>query len=377
MKKYTLKLSDRFITDKDYMLSGEQVKLVLRTRLSTFDVQLSVGETTYKDEFNDEEPFDRQTHVFHIGKEKLTADTKLLLRVKLRKNSPLQFVYVFPFGSPEYKDEEKLKEEYDNGLTLISVDKETTAPGTEYSHLLYNGKNGEPVHVFLTEADPALVSLYIGTPNDGYESVNVKQTIPGMIADACANGHKIVTGVNADFFDMFGDHHPSGYCVKNGRTVSEPKNGRNFIALLKDGSHVITNEKESPELLSEIVQAASGLEMIVKDGQLYEYGPMEPFSYVRHPRTAAGVRKDGTVLLCVVDGRIPEYSNGASLVDLAKLMISFGADRAINMDGGGSSAMYTKKGDEFILRSRPADLIHPKAKLIRKDYNSLLIEAKE
>ena len=96
--------------------------------------------------------------------------------------------------------------------------------------------------------------------------------------------------------------------------------------------------------------------MIVCDGKLSQWGPLEPFAYVRHPRTAAGVKKDGTILLLAVDGRIPAYSNGASLVDLAKLMLSFGADRAVNLDGGGSSVVYTKKGDEFVLRNEPADL---------------------
>lgn len=58
-----------------------------------------------------------------------------------------------------------------------------------------------------------------------------------------------------------------------------------------------------------------------------------------HPRTAAGIRSDGTLLLVVVDGRQP-VSRGADLEQLAALMADLGAEEALNLDGGGSSSLY-------------------------------------
>ena len=57
-----------------------------------------------------------------------------------------------------------------------------------------------------------------------------------------------------------------------------------------------------------------------------------------HPRSAMGLTREGDVILMVVDGRQPE-SRGVSLEELAALMQSAGAVRALNLDGGGSSAM--------------------------------------
>jgi len=57
-----------------------------------------------------------------------------------------------------------------------------------------------------------------------------------------------------------------------------------------------------------------------------------------HPRTAAGITVDGSLILMVVDGR-QSQSRGVSLAELAYMMRSVGAVRAINLDGGGSSAM--------------------------------------
>lgn len=57
-----------------------------------------------------------------------------------------------------------------------------------------------------------------------------------------------------------------------------------------------------------------------------------------HPRTAAGVTADGELLLLLVDGRQP-LSRGVTLEELAALMVDIGAEKALNLDGGGSSSL--------------------------------------
>lgn len=71
----------------------------------------------------------------------------------------------------------------------------------------------------------------------------------------------------------------------------------------------------------------------------------------RNPRTAAGIRDDGTLLLVTVEGRRPGYSIGTSIRETAQLMQHLGAEEALNLDGGGSTAMVVE--DE--LQGRPSD----------------------
>lgn len=59
-----------------------------------------------------------------------------------------------------------------------------------------------------------------------------------------------------------------------------------------------------------------------------------------HPRTALGYYEPGHYCWVVVDGRQPGYSDGVSLVNLAKLMQDLGCTVAYNMDGGGSSVLF-------------------------------------
>jgi len=57
-----------------------------------------------------------------------------------------------------------------------------------------------------------------------------------------------------------------------------------------------------------------------------------------HPRTAAGYRKNGELVLLVIDGR-QVNSRGVDLMELAIIMKDLDCIEAINLDGGGSSAM--------------------------------------
>lgn len=64
------------------------------------------------------------------------------------------------------------------------------------------------------------------------------------------------------------------------------------------------------------------------------------FAEKRHPRTAVGVRPDGTWVLLVVDGRQPTVSLGMSLAELAGMLESLGCEAGLNLDGGGSTALF-------------------------------------
>lgn len=87
-----------------------------------------------------------------------------------------------------------------------------------------------------------------------------------------------------------------------------------------------------------------GTPILVRNGERVsdfdEERIQESFVRNRHPRTAVGIRPDGTWVLVVVDGRQPNLSLGMTLEELAELMQSLGSRDALNLDGGGSSTFY-------------------------------------
>ena len=80
-------------------------------------------------------------------------------------------------------------------------------------------------------------------------------------------------------------------------------------------------------------------------GFLYRFGLR------RNPRTLAGVRPDGRLLLVTIDGRAPGHSVGASFKESAAVLRSLGARDGVNLDGGGSTAMTVGQ----TLVTRPSD----------------------
>ena len=67
------------------------------------------------------------------------------------------------------------------------------------------------------------------------------------------------------------------------------------------------------------------------------------FNYMRHPRTIIGWDEEGEVYMIVVDGRFPGQADGMSIPELAAVTRLLGLKDAINLDGGGSSTLWTDK----------------------------------
>lgn len=70
-----------------------------------------------------------------------------------------------------------------------------------------------------------------------------------------------------------------------------------------------------------------------------------------HPRTAMGYTPDNKLIILMVEGRNKGVAEGASLDQVAKLMVELGCKEALNLDGGGSSALYVKGKDTI----KPSD----------------------
>lgn len=105
-------------------------------------------------------------------------------------------------------------------------------------------------------------------------------------------------------------------------------------------------------------QWAGGVgDIMVQNGQLTDSSTWSYTKDGRAPRTAVGVKADGTLLLYAVDGRQNGYSIGLSQKDLAEEMKARGCVWAANLDGGGSTAMSVwLPGDTGpVVKSIPSD----------------------
>lgn len=138
--------------------------------------------------------------------------------------------------------------------------------------------------------------------------------------------------------------NPVGLTISNGKIITDYSMG--------GASGVVGFNSDNTLVLFQNVSGEKALEMGIRDAV-----SMGPFLIVNGKksftkgnggwgyaaRTAIGQRKDGIVLMLVVDSNATR-TKGASMKDLVDIMDRYGAINAANLDGGTSSVMVEKHG---------------------------------
>jgi hypothetical protein len=177
----------------------------------------------------------------------------------------------------------------------------------------------------------------------------------------------VIGGVNADFFRP--DGTPTNAHVSRGTVLTPPSNRPALVFDSSGAPHILRlttvaamDAGQPGTWLRPLhpLEAVGGRPVVARDSAVVPQvdSGAASFSTSRHPRTAAGIASGGRRLLLVtVDGRQKPYSDGMTLRELAHLMLALGARDAINLDGGGSTAMVLKSPAtrRLAVVNRPSD----------------------
>ena len=195
--------------------------------------------------------------------------------------------------------------------------------------------SGTAVHVAEVKADSA---SYLKTAfAQGSYGRNVTATTSDIAESVDA-----ILAINGDYYGA----QEKGYVIRNGKLYrSTAVSGSEDLVIYKDGSFEIINESEvtAEDLIAKgAVQTLSFGPALVENGKISVDSDDEVGrAMASNPRTAIGIKSDGTYVFVVSDGRTDE-SEGLSLLQLAEFMENLGAETAYNLDGGGSSTMVFK-----------------------------------
>jgi hypothetical protein len=171
---------------------------------------------------------------------------------------------------------------------------------------------------------------------------------------------KLQAAVNGDGFtpwrsNTFLDYYPHrgdpvtpiGLAASQGVVYSQPTDAEPALYIGRD------NRARFKNPIGGIYNAISGSIMLVEDGKPTALPDEQP-----QPRSAIGLdQRMRQMVIVVVDGRQRSYSEGATLAEMANLLIEFGAYNGMNLDGGGSSTLVAEdsNGRPEVL-NRPIDL---------------------
>lgn len=162
-----------------------------------------------------------------------------------------------------------------------------------------------------------------------------------------------VLGINASGFvdtnEMGNGGDPTGIVIQDGKVIwDSTKTGYSggIAGFTKDNKLVLTKGTAEEAIQAGVEDAVEFGPFLIVNGEAAEIKGNGGWGIA--PRTVLAQRKDGIVLLVVIDGRQPGYSLGISMTELTKLLQRYKAHNAVNLDGGASSSLAI--GNETITK---------------------------
>ncbi len=232
--------------------------------------------------------------------------------------------------------------------------------GVTYERHVRNQPRPLLFHVVKVDLTAPGIDFLVSPPQPKDQNLETSaDTVPGFLArndlQVAVNGsyffpHYVKTPLN--YYPHVGDAASTmGVSISNGDRYSDAEEGWAALCVINRRDIQIT-ENDCP---AQTQQGIAGDIQFVKDGALYRDGLviLQGNDTEQMPRTAIAIDKDSkTLWMVVVDGRQAGYSEGVTLPELGEFLIGLGADRALNLDGGGSSTLAVEaEGEPAVLNA--------------------------
>lgn len=199
------------------------------------------------------------------------------------------------------------------------------------------------VHVVTINLDAPGIRFLV-TPGNGFDGFDYRaRTVSQFVQE-----FGLQVAINGDFFDPWRDYGPWDYYPHEGDgvnarglTISQGQTVTDGYAPPEDFATLfITDDNrvsfEEPE---DAYNAISGI-FVLKDGRYSAAWGDNSYIQQPHPRTAVAIDETRQqLIIVVVDGRQPNYSEGVTLPELGEIILANSGYHALNLDGGGSSAL--------------------------------------
>jgi len=215
-------------------------------------------------------------------------------------------------------------------IEIPKVKDETIEINTIEGNSKYNG-------YYLVIKDPTRVKV-------GYTS---KLKVEGETTSAIAENNGAIAAINGGgFVDQSSSAEwtgngglPTGVIMNEGKVIFDDLDGKktNSLGITKDGVMIVGSYSVAELKELGVQEAVSFYPALIINGKMTQSSGDGGFGIA--PKTAIGQRKDGAIILLVIDGRSLS-SPGATVTEVQEIMYKLGAFNAINLDGGKSTTMY-------------------------------------
>lgn len=191
----------------------------------------------------------------------------------------------------------------------------------------------------VTTTSPVKLVYYItkiDIENDNLDFAITPEIYTKKTTSEFANLVGATVAINGDLFDRT-TYIPLGRAASQGDFYHNADNEPSIY--ISEENEIVFKKPQVP-----VWDIISGSTTIVEKGEiankLFSCAKSE-YCAIDDPRTALGITKNNKLIIFTVDGR-SSLSNGVSLIDLGELLVQCKAETAINMDGGGSTTLFSQ-----------------------------------
>lgn len=251
-----------------------------------------------------------------------------------------------------------------DSLALVSADWQTTIlkKGILCRKAVFSSLYGVPQEVYILEITPK------------YHKLDVLVHQPAEVTSVAAHRSGAVAALNGSYFNM---KTGASICYLNKDGVVVDTTSTGILSTVTNGAILIQKGRLHLMPWSHQIEKTYGL----KSGSVLASGPLmlldgkvrdistcnQNFVNTKHPRSAVVLTKDKKIQFIVVDGRRKGKAEGITISELTHMIRILGGEDALNLDGGGSSTLWSA--------SMPGDGVvnTPSGSVERKVANSLCV----
>lgn len=225
-----------------------------------------------------------------------------------------------------------------DSLTLVSADwqEKTLQKGILFRKAVFTSLYGVPQEISIFEIVPKHYRL------------DVLIHHPKEETSAAARRSGALAAINGSYFNMKAGNSVC-YLRKDGVVIDTTATGTlgtvsNGAVLIGKGKLKLIPWSKQNEKTCKLKQGtvlASG-PLMLQDGRVCDLSASNRnFVNAKHPRSAVALTRDGKILLIVVDGRLKGKAEGINIPELTHMIRILGGKDALNLDGGGSSTLWS------------------------------------
>ncbi|AGF54875.1 MULTISPECIES: phosphodiester glycosidase family protein [Clostridium] len=190
---------------------------------------------------------------------------------------------------------------------------------------------------YMIVKDPTRVKIGV-TSKIGVEGETTSQIAEENGAIAAINGGGFVDQSSTQAWTGNGGV-PTGIVMTGGKVKNDDTGGKEVscLGITKEGKMMVGNYTLDELVKQGVQEAVSFYPALIISGKKLTINGDGGFGI--RPKTAIGQKKDGSIILMVIDGN-DLGSLGATVKEVQDIMYQLGAYNAINLDGGKSTTMY-------------------------------------